>query len=369
MSNYTLLKSRKFLIALGCSMLFSFVPQKIAAQSVTVDATIDSLQIMIGKQATIQLQVSLDAKQKAVFPHFTDSLIKGIEVLEVAKPDTQFLNNNQRLLITQKYIITSFDSALYYIPPFSVKVGNTVYKSKSLALKVISPIVPIDKAHPDQFFPQKGVMNPPFMWSDWAGVIFLSILAIPLMFLIIYFIVRYRDNKPIIKHIKIEPKLPPHQLAMKEIERIKTEKVWQKGRSKEYYTELTDTLRTYIQDRFGFNAMEMTSSEIIDKLMEVEAKDIIDLKELFLTADLVKFAKHDPMMNENDSNLLSAISFINDTKDEESLDKKPVPTEITVEEKRSRRAKTLLIFGIVILCASVLAILAYVVMRLTDMFL
>nr|WP_320039771.1 BatD family protein [uncultured Bacteroides sp.] len=348
-------------------MLFSFAPQKIAAQSVTVDATIDSLQIMIGEQATIQLQVSLDAKQKAVFPHFTDSLIKGIEVLEVAKSDTQYLNNNQRLLITQKYIITSFDSALYYIPPFSIMVGKQVYKSKSLALKVYSPKV--DLAHPDQFFPQKGVMNPPFMWSDWAGVIFLSILAIPLMFLIIYFIVRYRDNKPIIKHIKIEPKLPPHQLAMKEIERIKTEKVWQKGRSKEYYTELTDTLRTYIQDRFGFNAMEMTSSEIIDKLMEVEAKDIRDLKDLFLTADLVKFAKHDPMMNENDSNLLNAISFINDTKDEESLDKKPVPTEITVEEKRSRRAKTLLIFGIVILCASVLAILAYIVMRLTDMFL
>ena len=367
MSNYTLLKSRKFLIALGCSMLFSFAPQKIAAQSVTVDATIDSLQIMIGEQATIQLQVSLDAKQKAVFPHFTDSLIKGIEVIEVAKPDTQYLNNNQRLLITQKYIITSFDSALYYIPPFSIMVGKQVYKSKSLALKVYSPKV--DLAHPDQFFPQKGVMNPPFMWSDWAGVIFLSILAIPLMFLIIYFIVRYRDNKPIIKHIKIEPKLPPHQLAMKEIERIKTEKVWQKGRSKEYYTELTDTLRTYIQDRFGFNAMEMTSSEIIDKLMEVEAKDIRDLKELFLTADLVKFAKHDPMMNENDSNLLSAISFINETKDEKSLDKKPVPTEITVEEKRSRRAKTLLIFGIVILSASVLAILAYVGMRLTDMFL
>ena len=78
---------------------------------------------------------------------------------------------------------------------------------------------------------------------------------------------------------------------------------------------------------------------------------------------------HDPMMNENDSNLLNAISFINDTKDEESLDKKPVPTKITVEEKRSRRAKTLLIFGIVILSASVLAILAHIVMRLTDMFL
>ena len=367
MSKYTLFISKKFFIALGCLLLSSFATQKLAAQSVTIDASIDSLQIMIGEQARIQLQVSIDAKQKAVFPHFTDSLIKGIEIIEVAKPDTQYLNNNQRLLITQKYIVTSFDSALYYIPPFEVMVGSKVYKSKSLALKVYSPRV--DTSHPEQFFPQKGVMNPPFVWSDWAGVIFLSIFAIPLMFLIIYFIIRFRDNKPIIRHIKIEPKLPPHQLAMKEIERIKTERIWQKGRSKEYYTELTDTLRTYIQDRFGFSAMEMTSSEIIQKLMEVEAKDIHELKFLFQTADLVKFAKFDPMMNENDSNLLNAIAFINETKTEESLDKKPVPTEITVEEKRSRRAKTLLIFGIVILSASVLAILAYIAMRLTDMFL
>ena len=81
---------------------------------------------------------------------------------------------------------------------------------------------------------------------------------------------------------------------MKEIERIKNEKVWQKGQPKTYYTELTDTLRTYIKDRFGFNALEMTSSEIIDKLLEMNDKEAIsDLKELFQTADLVKFAKHE----------------------------------------------------------------------------
>ena len=65
---------------------------------------------------------------------------------------------------------------------------------------------------------------------------------------------RFFDNKPIIRKVKVEPKLPPHQLAMQEIERIKNEKVWQKGEPKEYYTELTDALRTYIKDRFGFNA-------------------------------------------------------------------------------------------------------------------
>ena len=68
---------------------------------------------------------------------------------------------------------------------------------------------------------------------------------------------------------------------MKEIERIKTEKVWQKGLSKEYYTELTDAIRTYIKDRFGFNALEMTSSEIIDQLLEMNDKEAMRFHSIF----------------------------------------------------------------------------------------
>ena len=84
---------------------------------------------------------------------------------------------------------------------------------------------------------------------------------------------------------------------------------------KTYYTLLTDVLRKYIKARFGFNAMEMTSTEIISRLQQEEDRKMIDeLNELFMTADLVKFAKHNPLMNENDANLLNAIDFINDTK-------------------------------------------------------
>ena len=81
--------------------------------------------------------------------------------------------------------------------------------------------------------------------QDWYGLIGCSFLALPLLGLLIYLIIRIRDNKPIIRKIKVEPKLPPHQAAMKEIERIKNEKVWQKGQPKAYYTELTDTPVSY----------------------------------------------------------------------------------------------------------------------------
>lgn len=347
--------------------LLFLVSSRVAAQSVTVEAKIDSLQILIGEQAKIQLQVAMDAKQRAVFPIYTDTLIRGVEIVEIAKADTQYLNDRQRLLITQEYTVTSFDSALYYLPPMTVSVDNKAYRSKALALKVYS--IPVDTLKPDQFFGQKSVMKPAFAWEDFYGLIACSILALPLLALLIYFIVRLRDNKPIIRKVKVEPKLPPYQMAMKEFERIKSEKVWQKGRPKDYYTELTDAIRNYIKDRFGFNALEMTSSEIIDNLLEIKDKEAIsDLKILFQTADLVKFAKHDPQMNENDANLINAIEFINETKQLEEVNQKPQPTEITIIEKRSLRTKILLICGIVLLSLSLLGAFIYIGMQLYENF-
>ena len=337
------------------------------AQSVIVDATIDSLQILIGQQAEIKLQVTLDADKRAIFPLYPDTLVRGVEVLDVSKCDTQLLNNGQRAVLTQQYTVTSFDSALYYLPPMEVLVDNKPYHSKALALKVYS--IPVDTLHPDQFFPPKTVMKAPFAWEDWYVAIAAALLFAPFLLALIYLVKRIRDNKPIIRKVKVEPKLPPHQQAMNEIERIKAEKIWQKGQPKEYYTELTDTLRQYIKDRFGFNAMEMTSTEIIDKLLETNDKEALsDLRTLFQTADLVKFAKHNPMMNENDANLLNAIDFINETKEKEDENAKPQPTEITIVEKRSLRTKILLGAGIVALAGILVWSLIYIISELYNYF-
>jgi hypothetical protein len=336
------------------------------AQVVTVEAQIDSSQIWIGEQAKIQLQVATDSQQHVSFPHITDTLVRGVEIVEISKIDTQYLNDKQRLLLTQEYTITSFDSALYYIPPLSVRVNNKEYKSKALALKVYS--IPVDTLNPDHFFGQKTIMSVPFVWEDWRGVVGLSLLGISLLALLIYLIIRIRDNQPIIRRVKVEPKVPPHILAMKHIEKVKEEKSWQKNQPKEYYTELTDIIRIYIKDRFGFNALEMTSSEIIDKLMETKGKDDLnELKSLFYTADLVKFAKHNPLINENDANLIHAIEFINETKEVEEENQKPQPTEITIIEKRSLRTKILLGCGILLLSLSIIMIIVYVVTQLANL--
>ena len=355
MSVFTTIRKRAFagLLAITCLGAAQ-------AQNVTVDVAIDSLHLLIGQQTRIKLDVSYDASQKMVLPHFNDTLVTGVELVDVAKPDTQYLNNKQRLLVSQEYIVTSFDSALYYIPPFEVKVDGKSYYSKELALNVQS--LPVDTLHPEQFFGPKDVMSPAFTWEDWELVFWLTLLMIPLVALVVYLVKRYRDNKPIIRTIKVEPKLPPHEQALKDIERIKAEKSWQKEEPKTYYTELTDVLRTYIKERFGFNALEMTSTEIVEALLqEKDQKSIAELKDLFSTADLVKFAKFNPLMNENDRNLVSAIDFINETKIEPDPNAKAQPTEITIEEKRSRRSKLILLASIVLISIAVLVMLGIVI--------
>ena len=113
-----------------------------------------------------------------------------------------------------------------------------------------------------------------------------------------------------------------------------------------------------MSDRFGFNAMEMTSSEIIDKLLETNDKESIrELKYLFETADLVKFAKHSPLMNENDMNLVNAVDFINNTKVEPDPNANPEPTEITIEEKRSKQGRMVLLGSMIAIGIAIVIIL------------
>ncbi|MDN0072038.1 hypothetical protein [uncultured Bacteroides sp.] len=328
-----------------CFAAFTLFGSQASAQQVTVRASIDSLQLLVGEQTKVHLEVSMDADKKLRLPVIKDTLVRGVEVLDIAKPDTQKLNDDKRWVITQEYTITSFDSALYYLPPLEVMVDDEKYRSESLALKVYS--IPVDTLHPDQFFGPKTVVEVPIQWEDIDIMVYAFILMLLFGSACVFFIIRYRDNKPIIKIIKIEPKLPPHQEAMKHIEEIKANKNVQREDPKQYYTELTDVIRTYIMERFGFNAMEMTSSEIIENLLQVRDKESLkDLKYLFETADLVKFAKHAPMMNENDMNLVNAVDFINETKLEEDPNAKKEPTEIKVEEKRSKQGRIALMCSI-----------------------
>ena len=331
---------------------------------VSVVAKIDSIEMFVGQQVHVTLSAVAKENSKVEFPQFkpTQYITPGVEVLASKELDNQPRDNGfvERAMV---YTLTSFDDTLYYLPPLTVKIDGKPYQSKSLALKVLT--IEVDTTNVDQFFGPKDIQDNPFLWSEWSPAFWLSVLLLVLLAVCCYLYLRLRDNKPIISHIRIVKRLLPHQKALKEIEQIKAEKMVSSENSKEYYTKLTDTLRKYMQERYGFNAMEMTSSEIIEHLMATQDQKALDeLRHLFTTADLVKFAKYSTLINENDMNLVNAIAFINQTKVENMPVEEVIKPELSEEDQRSQKARSLLKALIAVIGVISAALFVYIVYTL-----
>ena len=234
------------------------------------------------------------------------------------------------------------------------------YKSEQLALKVVT--MDVDTLHPNEFFPPKDVQDNPFLWSEWSSLLWLSLLIVALCALGIWLQLRLKANKPIITSIRIIKKILPHQRAMKAIEEIKAEHMTTSDDPKEYYTRLTDTLRQYINERFGFNAMEMTTSEIIDNLQKSGDQTMIgELKDLFETADLVKFAKYSTLIGENDLNLVNAINFIDQTKIEGQPTEERIVPQLSDDDKKTRQNRIVIKTLLGIIAVAVVVLTIYVI--------
>ena len=302
---------------------------------VHVEQKIDPIGMYIGQQTVLEVDVTASKDAKVQFPHYerTQYMVPGVEVLSMAD-DT---------------------------------VDGKEYKGNQLALKVVD-VENVDTLHPNQFFPPKDVQDNPFLWSDWSGAFWMSIIVLLLAVLAYYLFIRLKENKPIITRIRIIKRLLPHQKAMGEIEKIKAEQMVMSENQKEYYTKLTDTLRQYIVERFGFNAMEMTSSEIIQHLRESGDQKMIDeLKELFNTADLVKFAKYQTLINENDLNLVNAINFINQTKLEGEATEERIVPKLSDEDKRSQQSRKVIKVLLWVVAVIIVAMVVYIIYNIGQL--
>ena len=300
------------------------------AQRTLIDVKIEEADLLIGEQTVLHLTVTTDNGKLVYCPIPLDTLMAGVEVLALSKPDSTVIDNN-RLMIKQDILITSFDEALYLLPPFVVIDETDTIYSNQVALKVSTLQVNVDA--PEEFFDIKEVWKPPFVLADYYPLIFGILLALILICVIGYIVQRLRKRKSTIPELlKEELKIPPHELAIRELNEIKLQKLWQQGRNKEYYTQITDTLRRYIYRRFGINAMEMTSYEILDIITrENDARSVYDtLKQILQLSDLVKFAKWHPLPDENDLSMAYSYLFVNQTKQEELT--KPVE-DADVEQK------------------------------------
>ncbi|MDR1981457.1 MAG: hypothetical protein LBQ39_07560 [Tannerellaceae bacterium] len=278
-----------------------------------IDVKLDSAAILIGEQTVLHLTVTSDREKEIHILIPRDTLMRGVEVLAVSSPDSSIIDND-RLLIKQDVLITSFDSALYLLPPLAVIDGRDTVFSNQIALKVST--IPVNVDTPEEFYDIKEVWKPPFVLADYYLILFGVLFFLFLICVAGYMIQRIRNKKSLLPFKKEAPKLSPYDQAVKDLDDIKRQKLWQQGRNKEYYTLVTEVLRTYMEERFDINALEMTSEEILHAIRDREEVDSVyeNLKQILQLADFVKFAKLIPLPDENDLSMMNAYLFVNQTK-------------------------------------------------------
>ena len=286
------------------------------AQVPSLEASLDTNRIMIGEQIGLTLKVEKPADLSVQFPFLTDTLPGGVEIVRNLPLDTTELED-QRQILTQKYLLTSFDSGPQIVPPLPVILGgNDTAYSQFMSFEVLMVVADTTQA----FRPIKGPVNVPLtFWDVFKWVLLgLGILIVVLggVYLIVW-LTRKQKPQPVAPAPEPEPVIPPHIIALEEFEALRKEQLWQSGKVKEYHSRVTDILRTYIEKRFDMLALERTSDEILQSFRNRGmTRDVpfVELKQILSLADLVKFAKAQPFSEENEQSLANAIRFVEETK-------------------------------------------------------
>lgn len=352
-TKYMFLKQQTTLIVLLVMMFFT---QNSFSQKTSVHATVQPAEIKIGEQAIINLKVIAPKDITVYFPVYEKEIVPGLEVLTMLQPDTLIENNVATMNF--KYLVTSFDSTLYYVEHIPVFDGTDTIFSNSFGLKVTSPILKdstisyLEKLNTGQtdsidfeqlqLYDIKGIRKPKFVWTDYLWILWIMLAVAVAILIITFLIVMFMRKKNKGYFFTPPVVLPPHARAIKKLDKLKAEKIWQQNREKEFYTSLTDVLRRYITERFSVNALEMTSREILQEMKkraDIDSDSAIDnLNQVLQLSDMVKFAKHKPFTDENDLSLMNAYFFVNQTKEpdpvseEDSEDKDELHTSTVNKE-------------------------------------
>jgi hypothetical protein len=292
----------------------------INAQPVRIQAVLDSNTIDLGGQVTLTLTVEKPRGAVVEFPVFSDTLCGSVEIVNAGKLDSSVNRKDDIMTLEQKLTITAFDTGLLYIEPipFVYRSDGHVdtFRSAPNYLEVLS--FPIDTT--DTIRDIKGLYKAPVTIREVLPWVALAMVAGLAVWVLLSYLKKRKRNEPFIaRSVPVEP---PDIIALRELERLKAEKVWQQGRIKEYYSRLSDIIRTYLESRYNIMALEQTSFEILLSVQDLTGKDTNYnlLNNLLQLSDLVKFAKAEPEPEENMNQLDNSVQFVRNTRPQSTAD-------------------------------------------------
>ena len=293
---------KKYLIYI--CILFSAV--SFAQETPVVKAQIDTTNIRIGEQ--FEFKITINEIANVIVPKLEQ--ISGLEVVEEHKLDT--LNSQ----LIKKYILTSFDSGAYYIPQQQIFIRQKLFLTDSLLIKVATVSVDTTK---QKMFPIKSIQKEPLQFDDFVPAVWYVLLALVLIGVLLYVVLK--KKKEIAEEI-IVPEIPPFEEAIQKFHELDEKLLWQNNQVKEYYSELTGIVRTYIERELSIPALESTTDELIDTLNDFNEinsiattkENIQKLRGLLRESDLVKFAKSKPMAEKIELSRKEAEEVVNELK-------------------------------------------------------
>jgi len=284
------------------------------AQDVVASMKVDTLSILVGQPLRVTLQLSQPKNADIPWPVFADSL-GNLEIIQPGKVDTLKVDDPSVLLRSQTLTVSAYDSGTFLIPEmvFNYKrKGGEAALIYTEAIRIEVQTIPVDttKAYKD-IRPLEPAPFDPY-WLMLGGLILLLLAVITA--LVVWYIRRRRRRKlvPVDAPVII---IPPHVEALKALENLEQEKVWQDGRMKEYYTRLTDIVRTYIEKRWLVNALELTTDELLVHgfTLQLDQETRECLERVVKLADLVKFARMTPLGSDCESSMHLSRRFVERT--------------------------------------------------------
>ena len=308
------------MVRLIIGLYLSIVVTFIQAQTITVSASTDTTDYLVGDYIQYNIEVVTNNNIQLLQPTFPDSLSQ-LELISVEEP--VIIEDDKSKTVNYGFILAGFDSISATIPPVAIEyrsAEDTLYKRITCdSLTVNIHTVAVSKAEEI-----KDVKSPILIPFDWIWLLLWIILAVIVIIVGKYLYKRYKLKKseePIKKRVV---KIPAHVTAIKALNSLEKEQVWQKGFVKEYHSRITEIIRTYFEERFNLAAMELTTTESMLQLSNIkEAVNISDLTFKFLTnADLVKFAKFKPLESVNNEMMIQANDIVQST-----IPREPAPVE------------------------------------------
>lgn len=289
---------------------------KACAQEVVARATVDTTAALLGQPVRLVLQLSQPANLTINWPLFIDSL-GGMEIWKYDPVDTVRVDDASVLLRSQTFYLTSYDSGSFTIPslgfPYVPGAGRQEVTAATDPLTITFVPVPVDTTL--EIRDIRNVEAAPF---DYRIILYLLLAwhAILLVVGLLVWALRRKSGEVQEPAVEVEP-VVAHLAALEALRLLEEERVWQEGKVKEYYTRLTDILREYMERRWQFSTLELTSDEILSHaaIRNLPVSQQEQLERVLRLSDLVKFARWQAISSENEWALQQAVKFVHDTAD------------------------------------------------------